>query len=59
MSGTLSFVLAMLYILVLDMLHRRAISSSVRCVERFSALTVALVSSGILFLPGMFQDISR
>ena len=52
-SGTLSFALAMRCTLVLEILHRRAISSSVRCVVFLSALTVAFVSSGILFLRDM------
>ena len=37
--------------LVLEILHRRAISPSVRGVVLFSALIVAFASSGILFLP--------
>ena len=52
-TGTLSSVFAMRCTLVLEILHRRAISPSVRGVVLFSALIVALAFSGILFLPGM------
>lgn len=52
-TGTLSSVFAVRCTLVLEVLHRRAISPSVRVVVLFSALIVAFASSGILFLPGM------
>ena len=45
-------VLAMRCTLVLEILHRRAISSGVRGVVLFSVLIVTFASSGIL-LPGM------
>ena len=51
--GTLSFALVMSCTLILEILHGRAISSSVRCVVLLRALIVAFVSSGILFLRDM------
>ena len=52
-SGTLSFALVIRCTLALEILHRRTISSSVRCVVFLRALIVAFFSSGIPLLCDM------